>query len=64
MKHFDLNWLIGKPKSEAKKMIEDNGYVFRITSEDGNNYIVTCDFRMDRINIEINDDIIINAYFG
>lgn len=64
MKPFDLNLLIGKNKSEAKKIVEDNSYVFRITSENGNDYMITCDFRMDRINVEINDDIIINAYFG
>jgi len=64
MKHFDLNWLIGKNKSDAKKMVEDNDYAFRITSENGNDFMITCDFRMDRINVEIKEDIIINADFG
>lgn len=64
MKNFDLNSIIDKNKSDAKKIVEDNGYVFRITSENSNDYIITCDFRTDRVNVKIENDLIISAELG
>lgn len=64
MKKFELEYLIGKNKDDAQKIVENYGYSFRITSENGNDYMITCDFRTDRVNVKIEDDLIISAELG
>lgn len=60
MKEFDINTIIGKTKEEAKEIINNHGYKFRITSENDINYIITTDFRSDRINVDLKNNIVIN----
>lgn len=56
--------LIGKTEDEAKKMIMDNGYDYRETFRDGAHYMVTDDFRLDRVNLDIENCKIIKADLG
>jgi hypothetical protein len=64
MKKLELEYLIGKNKYDAQKIVENYGYSFRITSENGNHYMITCDFRTDRVNVKIENDIITEVYLG
>lgn len=65
MKAIDLiEILIGLSKEQAKAMCETNGYTFRVTKEDDKNYAITMDFRLDRINVEIEKNIVKSADIG
>ncbi len=56
--------IVGKEKEEAKKLIEENGFIHRIGKEDGIAYAGTCDFRFDRINLYIEKGIVIKSEVG
>lgn len=61
---FDINLLVGLKKEEALKLIAENELKWRITAEDGMFFVITRDFKSNRINLEIKDDIIISAEIG
>lgn len=56
--------LIGKTEDEARNIIFNNGYHYRVTIKDGNYYVMTRDYRVDRINLVIKDNLIIKADLG
>ena len=56
--------LIGETKFQAKRISEYNNYELRVVSEDGVDFIVTADFRVDRVNVELSDGNVIKAYVG
>ncbi len=53
---FDSNQLIGLSEKEAKELAIKNGFAFRVTRKGNVNYIITCDFRVFRINVELDDN--------
>lgn len=61
---FNAESLIGKNKEEAITIIKDSKLVVRIRNEDGKAYVGTCDFRIDRINLYIENGIITKANVG
>ena len=54
----------GKTLEEARQYAIDGGFTTRITEEDGKAFMLTMDFRTDRINFRVRDGIIIDAYGG
>lgn len=54
--------LIGLTLEAAKEKLKDKEY--RIVKIDGKGMVVTCDFHLDRLNLEIENEIIINVYGG
>ena len=54
--------LIGLDSDSARKRLENKEY--RIVRIDGKGLIITCDFNPDRLNLEIENDIIVNVYGG
>lgn len=54
--------LIGLSLEAAKEKLKDKEY--RIVKIDGKGMAVTCDFHLDRLNLEIENEIIINVYGG
>lgn len=47
------------------KRLEDVGTTnYRVTKEDGNHFIVTQDFRPDRVNFEVEDGVIVRESRG
>ena len=54
--------LVGLTFEEAIDKCESINY--RITREDDNNYFVTMDLRFDRINFEIDDNVVTKASIG
>ena len=59
-----LKSLIGMNKDDGFELCKENDYKFRITREDSNNHIITCDLRFDRINVEIDNGIITKCNLG
>lgn len=49
------NDLINMPVDTARSICTENGLTLRVVEEDGEPYIVTCDYRTDRINVAVKD---------
>ncbi len=54
------NELIGLTYEEAKQF----NYDMRVYCEDGENYMLTMDFKPNRINVEITNGLITNLHLG
>jgi hypothetical protein len=54
----DNNQLIGKTLEEGKAYAESIGCTLRVTKKDGEGMMVTMDFRPNRINVAIVNNII------
>ena len=54
--------LIGKTEEEAVKMLRDREY--RITRQDKTKYVLTCDYDIDRFNLQTDNGIVTEVTFG
>ena len=61
---IDLTALIGMKKEDAINESKGAGWRIRISKRDGKAYILTRDYRTDRINLEIEKDIVVKAHIG
>ena len=59
-----LEILLGKTYEEAKQIIYENELSIRVVKEDGVSYIVTCDVDIERVNLELKNNIVEDAYYG
>mgnify|MGYP006351114929 FL=1 len=55
---------MGKTLQEAIKYANDGGFTTRITEENGKAYMVTADFKTNRLNFRVRDGIVIDVYGG
>ena len=55
---------VGKTLQEAIKYANDGGITTRITEENGKAYMVTADFKTNRLNFRVRDGIVIDVYGG
>lgn len=60
----DTASLVGLEETEAQKVVEEHGWVFRVIQRDGVDLVVTMDFREDRINAKVADGVVIEASTG
>ena len=58
------NKVIGMKLEEAKVYAEANGMRIRVYKVDGHYRICTRDYRRDRINVGLADDVVIDANIG
>lgn len=54
----------GKTLEEATQYARDGGYKVRIVEQDGQSFILTMDFKTDRINFRVKNGYVIDAYGG
>jgi len=54
----------GKTLDEAVEYAEQGGFTTRVTEENGQGKMLTMDYRTDRINFRVRNDIVIDAYGG
>ena len=59
-----LKRLIGMNESDAKALIYENNYMSRVVHRDGEDFMVTADFRFDRVNLYISGGIVFDATAG
>lgn len=59
-----LEVLIGMDRDMGRDLCKENGYSVRVTREDETNYAITMDFRLDRINLELDKGIITKCGVG
>jgi hypothetical protein len=64
IKDDELTGYIGKSEKEARKIASNNSQTIRLTRVDEERYMVTMDFRMDRVNIELDNGIVTSANLG
>lgn len=56
--------LIGKTEQEAEKILNKDKIYYRIVCRDSISFWVTQDIRTDRINLNIKNNKVIDAYIG
>lgn len=56
--------LKGQTKTEAMKILESLGISFRVTKEDGRVGVCTRDYDPSRMNLEIEDGIVVEYHKG
>lgn len=58
--------VVGKTEAEAIELLDGKGgqVIYRIVKRDGESFPVTLDYRMDRVNLEIENGIVTNASVG
>jgi hypothetical protein len=68
MNNNDLQSLIdsikGKPLVDVQQILNDAPCSFRIVTQDDVHYMVTDDIRLDRLNLELKEGIVVSAYIG
>ena len=60
----NINDIIGMLLEDAYDHILKTDYTARVVKKDGIAFIITCDFRLDRINLEIENDKVVRFTFG
>ncbi len=53
--------IIGMTEEDSIRLISENNINYRIVIKDSKPYIITCDFRMDRLNLYLEKNIIIKC---
>lgn len=61
---MDIKTLIGLTTEEGKNLSKKNNMKFRIIREDDEIFMVTSDFLIDRVNVEIDNGIIVKSAIG
>ena len=61
---IDLNSLVGLTEVEALDEIAHNNMKVRIRNRDGQAFMGTCDYRMDRVNLNIKNNLVVSATIG
>jgi hypothetical protein len=64
MNPIDLHDLAGRPVEEARRLVEGQGYTFRVLIQDGQSSFATADFRSDRVNVEVAAGKVVRADIG
>ncbi len=64
MAPIDLSARVGRPVEEARRLVEEQGYEFRVLIEDGRAPFVTADYRVDRVNVEVAAGTVVRADMG
>jgi hypothetical protein len=49
---------------DAGALVEATGYTWRVGSIDGQEQVVTMDYRMDRLTLSTQDNIVVDATWG
>ena len=59
-----VDLVIGLPVDQAERLVKDYGMRCRISRIDGKSLIGTRDLRMDRVNLEVSNNVIVGAQLG
>lgn len=61
---MDIKSLVGKTYTEAQDLVQRAGLTIRVTSKDGQKFMVTMDHHTNRVNVDVVDDIVTSARLG
>jgi hypothetical protein len=62
--NMELNTVVGMDEDEAFALLKRENITYRIRSRNGEPYMGTCDYRLDRLNLTIIDGIVTSVTFG
>lgn len=54
----------GLEESRAEEILEDAGFAMRVVERDGETFIITEDYRLDRVNVVVVDEVVVDSYVG
>jgi len=60
----DAETLVGLSESEALDTAKANGWDARVVSRDGEDFAITMDYRADRVNLTVVDDVVTASTVG
>lgn len=55
---------VGKTLEDAEKKAKNDGFTTRVVEKDGQQYMVTMEYRTDRINFRVRNNIVTSIYGG
>lgn len=58
------NEYVGKTYQDAKNYAEEGGFITRIVEENGQSFILTLDYKTNRLNFRISNNIVTDVYGG
>lgn len=56
--------VVGLAEAEAIKAVEEAGFHAQVTEREGNYFVITRDYRTDRINLKVKDGLVFAAKIG
>ncbi len=56
--------VLGLDEASAISLLKEQGFRVRVRSRDGSSFMGTCDFRQDRMNLEITNGKVANLMIG
>lgn len=59
-----LGKLMGLEEEKAVELAKESGLDYRVISRDGKPFIITCDYRFDRLNFEVIGGKVVEATLG
>lgn len=60
----DVQGLVGLTENDASAWCEEARLTTRVTARDGQRFVVTMDYRLDRVNLVIDDGVVTRAHIG
>lgn len=60
----DTDQYLGLSEQEADDLAQDNGFTLRVAGRDGECFALTMDYRQDRVNVYLDDDVVTAATIG
>lgn len=60
----DTGQYLGLSEQEADDLAQDNGFTLRVAGRDGECFALTMDYRQDRVNIYLEEDVVTTATIG
>ena len=64
MKKINANDLLNKNFEEVSQLLDQAELIYRIVCKDHKRYMVTQDFKPERLNLTINDNVVTKITFG
>jgi len=64
MEEEKLNKIIGAQAHMAYEYLKQQQAIFRVSREDDKTYALSMDFKPNRVNLEIDNNLITKAYLG
>lgn len=60
MGHPEVNKIFGMTRAQANEHLKIHNYTMRIAIENGSSNMLTADYKSNRVNVIIDNDIVIN----
>jgi hypothetical protein len=60
----ECKFYVGKTIEDVNVILKESGKFGRIRSEDNTQFVGTCDYRLDRVNLSVENGIVTEAWPG